>query len=192
MAEPSVNSTFPLIEVLPGWFEQFGLSRERNEAVEDDMNKLFCSKTIAVCYKKVGLLSQGMDTSGIFPKHWSQPHDPFMGYLEGAHLGREIDISFESSPLLRELSLRLLRATMARKRFCAALIIQRVYRSSRAHRLRADARKASQPTRRFSKRISHAFTQPSASSSRGRQMTELKRLTQAKLLLARGVLIDDV
>lgn len=44
------------------------------------MHSLFCSKTIAVCYKNAGLLKADLDCNDIFPKHFSQKSDDFMEY----------------------------------------------------------------------------------------------------------------
>ena len=45
------------------------------EVVVDDLNGLFCSKTVAVCYKAAGLLAPNRHADKFLPKHFSSsPH----------------------------------------------------------------------------------------------------------------------
>jgi len=66
----------------------------------DDLTRLFCSKTVAVCYKAAGLLAPSRDASLFLPKHFAAGHDRFLGLQSGSALGQELPLSFES-PLLR-------------------------------------------------------------------------------------------
>ena len=55
-------------------------SRMRSEAttdepVIDDLAELFCSKTVAVCYKSAGLIAPSRDAGMFLPKHFSHDYD---------------------------------------------------------------------------------------------------------------------
>jgi len=61
----------------------------------DDMKSLFCSKTVALCYKHVGLIPQHRGASDVLPKHFSSKYDYFLALQDGASLGPELPLSFE-------------------------------------------------------------------------------------------------
>lgn len=42
------------------------------------MKSLFCSKTVALCYKHVGLIPQHRGASDVLPKHFSTKYDYFL------------------------------------------------------------------------------------------------------------------
>ena len=130
------NDIFPLSTVLP--FAVHRSLRSSSEVV-DDLSQLFCSKTVAVCYKHVGLLSKGVNANGVFPKHFGHSRDRTMDYHD-ASLGEEIEITFEPKAL-KDLSDRLLvrplRAAVSlfspHERYAA--LIQRCVRRWRAYKL---------------------------------------------------------
>ena len=66
------------------------------DEVHDDLETLFCSKLIAAVYKDVGLLGKNRKSSDFLPKHFSQPYDGYMDLQNGALLGPELPINFES------------------------------------------------------------------------------------------------
>lgn len=86
------NEIFPLGDVVGKLFKP-GITQEHD--VVDDLSSLFCSKTVAVCYKHVGLLARNVDANAVLPKHFGRSRDKTMDYRLGAKLGVEVDISFE-------------------------------------------------------------------------------------------------
>lgn len=91
------NETVPLAEVVraaAGSAWGGGNEDSSAEAEADDLEHLFCSKTIAVCYKNAGLLARGRDASLFLPKHFSAAHDTFLELQGGAALGPETEITF--------------------------------------------------------------------------------------------------
>lgn len=108
----------------------------------------------------------------------------------GAWLGREIDISFETTPA-RKTSLNLLRTTLPMKRFVSALKIQRAYRKHRMRRLRMQRRKLS-ILKRARKALTAALASCYTSQVHRRLLSEVKQISRAKQLLEHGVLVDDV
>lgn len=96
-----------------------------NEAVVDNLEELFCSKTVAVCYKAAGLIAPQRDASTFLPKHFSIDHDKFVDLQGGASLGPEIDISFEPKSVRRfTVAFLALANPMDRKKKRAAEVIQ--------------------------------------------------------------------
>ena len=96
-----------------------------NEAVVDNLEELFCSKTVAVCYKAAGLIAPQRDASTFLPKHFSIDHDKFVDLQGGASLGPEIDISFEPKSVRRfTVAFLALANPMDRKKTRAAEVIQ--------------------------------------------------------------------
>ena len=89
------NHVFPLEDVAKKFFTQ-GI--RQSKPVVDDLSRLFCSKTVAVLYKHIGLLSKTVDANSVFPKHFGQQYDKLMKY-DGGKLGKEVDISFEPKAL---------------------------------------------------------------------------------------------
>ena len=89
------NNVFPLDDVAKQFFTR-GI--RQSEPVDDNLSRLFCSKTVAVMYKHIGLLSKEVDTIRVFPKHFGRKYDNLMRY-EGGKLGQEVDISFEPKTL---------------------------------------------------------------------------------------------
>ena len=88
------NETVPLAEVVRAAAGSWGGNEDDAEAEPDDLEHLFCSKTIAVCYKSAGLLARGRDASLFLPKHFSESHDTFLELQGGAALGPETEITF--------------------------------------------------------------------------------------------------
>lgn len=69
------------------------------EVVADDLNTLFCSKTVAVCYKAGGVLAANRHADSFIPKHFSESYASFLDMQNGATLGPEQRITFESRRL---------------------------------------------------------------------------------------------
>jgi len=84
------NDIFPLGAAAP---HALFRSMWSEEEVQDDLNNLFCSKTVAVCYKHVGLLSKKINANGVFPKHFGHKKDYRLAYVN-AKLSYEVEISF--------------------------------------------------------------------------------------------------
>ena len=131
------NDIFPLSTVIP-----FAVHRSlrSSEDVVDDLSELFCSKTVAVCFKHVGLLSKNIDANGVFPKHFAHPRDKTMAY-SGGRLGPEVEITFEPKALKEfadKLIMMPLRSALARftPHERSAATIQRCVRRWRASALR--------------------------------------------------------
>ncbi len=57
---------------------------------------LFCSKLIAAVYKHIGLLAPSRASSDFLPKHFSTQYDEYLDLQNGALLGPELPINFES------------------------------------------------------------------------------------------------
>ena len=105
------NQAMPLKSVLPAVRHQLnvlgrGVRHARHEVVED-LSALFCSKTVAVCYKAAGLLHKTRHASDFLPKHWSADFDYMLQLRGGAVLAPEVVLTFESE-LQRGLLLRFL------------------------------------------------------------------------------------
>ena len=87
------NQAMPLKSVLPAVRHQLnvlgrGVRHARHEVVED-LSALFCSKTVAVCYKAAGLLHKTRHASDFLPKHWSADFDYMLQLRGGAVLAPE-------------------------------------------------------------------------------------------------------
>ena len=105
------NQAMPLKSVLPAVRHQLnvlgrGVRHARHEVIED-LSALFCSKTVAVCYKAAGLLHKTRHASDFLPKHWSADFDYMLQLRGGAVLAPEVVLTFESE-LQRGLLLRFL------------------------------------------------------------------------------------
>ena len=88
------NQAMPLKSVLPAVRHQLnvlgrGVRHARHEVVED-LSALFCSKTVAVCYKAAGLLHKTRHASDFLPKHWSADFDYMLQLRGGAVLAPEV------------------------------------------------------------------------------------------------------
>ena len=96
------NAAIPFKEVLQAAKKQ-NSAKDINgeEAVVDNLEELFCSKTVAVCYKSAGLIAPNRDAAMFLPKHFAADHDKFCKLQRGASLGPEIDISFEPKTMRR-------------------------------------------------------------------------------------------
>ena len=66
----------------------------------EDMRTSFCSQLVAGAYKRLGLLPADRAASSYFPGDFSAKTSANLTLLAGAHLGREMTISFEHSPML--------------------------------------------------------------------------------------------
>ena len=105
------NQAMPLKSVLPAVRHQLnvlgrGVRHARHEVIED-LSALFCSKTVAVCYKAAGLLHKTRHASDFLPKHWSADFDYMLQLRGSAVLAPEVVLTFESE-LQRGLLLRFL------------------------------------------------------------------------------------
>jgi hypothetical protein len=79
----------------------------RSELFTDDLSHLFCSKTVAVCYKAAGLLAPNRKAHKLLPKHWSETCDDFLNLQGGTSLGPEQRVTFESVRFRRALEVLL-------------------------------------------------------------------------------------
>ena len=68
-------------------------------AVVDDLNELFCSKTVAVCYKAAGVVGANRHADSFIPKHFAYTYNSFLDMQGGVTLGDEHQITFESRRL---------------------------------------------------------------------------------------------
>ena len=73
-----------------------GAGDDGQPAVEDDLQTLFCSKLIAAVYKDAGLLAPHRASSDFLPKHFSAAYDGYLDLQNGAMLGPELPINFDS------------------------------------------------------------------------------------------------
>jgi hypothetical protein len=95
------NAGVPLGQVARAARRQFLDFRQHDGAlpVYDDLTRLFCSKTVAVAYKSIGLLSAARDASDFLPKHFSSRFARFLDLQRGAELGPEMTVTFEPRSL---------------------------------------------------------------------------------------------
>ena len=103
------NEVLPFDEVLRAAIKQ-NTVKDLGKVVVDNLEQLFCSKTVAVCYKSAGLIAASRDAAMFLPMHFAADRDKFCGLQRGASLGPEIDISFEPKRF-RRLSVALLELT---------------------------------------------------------------------------------
>merc|ERR1711935_442671 len=132
------NAAIPFKEILQAAKKQNSVGSNSDEVV-DNLEELFCSKTVAVCYKSAGLIAANRDAGMFLPKHFAADHDKFSDLQRGATLGPEIDISFEPKSI-RKFTLAMLDLTnpAKRKKKRAAELLQRAVRRFLA---RAELRK---------------------------------------------------
>ena len=133
------NAAVPFKEILQAAKKQNEKQDTADAPVIDDLAELFCSKTVAVCYKSAGLIAPSRDAAMFLPKHFSYDFDKFTDLQRGASLGPEIDISFEPKSM-RKFTTTLLELTnpAQRKKKRAAELLQRAARRFLA---RAELRK---------------------------------------------------
>ena len=136
------NEMIPMGQVVRAARKQW-ISFSSSAAVVDDLTQLFCSKTVAVCYKQIGILGANRDASDFLPKHFAGEYDPFLA-LRRARLGEPLTITFEPK-LVRGTVVSLFALTgnsrRARREERAAQTIQNAARRFRARReLRARMR----------------------------------------------------
>ena len=93
------NHVIPLEKVLFAAIGQLSSATsyaKDKEVVVDDLERLFCSKTVAVAYKAAGLLAPNRVGDKFLPKHFSSGYDAFLDLQGGAHLGPPTHVTFES------------------------------------------------------------------------------------------------
>jgi hypothetical protein len=95
------NEVLPFDEVLQAVKKQSSTKNLGGDAVVDNLEQLFCSKTVAVCYKSAGLIAASRDAALFLPMHFAAERDTFCDLQLGASLGPEIDISFENKRIRR-------------------------------------------------------------------------------------------
>merc|ERR1711935_1242607 len=119
------NAAIPFKEVLQAAKKQNSKKDLNADAEVDNLEELFCSKTVVVCYKSAGLIAPSRDAGMFLPKHFAFDHDKFTDLQRGAGLGPEIDISFEPKSM-RKFSVALLELAnpKARKKKRAAEVLQ--------------------------------------------------------------------
>jgi len=96
------NQVIPLGDVLKAARDQFSKwrgSASKDVVYEDNLDSLFCSKTVAVIYKAAGILAPNRKAGRFVPKHFSSDYDHFSDLQNGAFLGPEQRITFESRRL---------------------------------------------------------------------------------------------
>jgi len=141
------NTIVPVGEVLSAARKQVFFLSDTDDK-EDDLDVLFCSKTIAVCYKRIGLIPLRRRAADILPKHFSREHERFLALQGGAKLGPEFAVSFEPH-ILRQAVLAFFGVTQQHasrhaREVRAALAIQHQFRRhwerQVAERKRVDAK----------------------------------------------------
>ena len=93
------NRAIPMGQVIKAARDQIfskSSSYSKEEVVVDDLNALFCSKTVAVAYKAAGLLAGNRRSDKFLPKHFSSGFEAFLDLQGGASLGPEQRVTFES------------------------------------------------------------------------------------------------
>ena len=103
------NAAIPFKEILQAAKRQNSVGSNSDEVV-DNLEELFCSKTVAVCYKSAGLIAANRDAGMFLPMHFAADRDKFCDLQRGASFGPEIDISFEPKSV-RRFSVALLELT---------------------------------------------------------------------------------
>jgi len=158
MNSRGANTIVPVAEILSATRKQVLFVNDRSDK-EDNLDVLFCSKTVAACYKHIGLIPARRRAADILPKHFSSEHDRFLGLQQGARLGPEVGVSFETA-LLRPIVLAFFSITatskQARERR-AAIIIERQFRKHHAQ-MEAERRRIERdPMRRVVARCSQCL-----------------------------------
>ena len=141
------NTAIPVSEVVSAARKQLISFGSGSAAVEDDLDALFCSKTVAACYKAIGIIAANRSAADVLPKHFDEAHEGFLELQGGAWLGPMLPLSFEP-PALRQPVLRLLglagpterRGQQRQKEDRAALRIQVAARRWLARGLSRDLR----------------------------------------------------
>ena len=98
-AKMGQNRGVPMGQVISAARDQLfskSTSVSAKEVHVDDLEQLFCSKTVAVVYKAAGILAPNRIANKFLPKHFSMEHDQFLDLQGGAALGPEQRITFES------------------------------------------------------------------------------------------------
>ena len=95
------NAAVPFKEILQAAKKQNEKETNTDDPVIDNLEELFCSKTVAVCYKSAGLIAASRDAAMFLPMHFAAERDTFCDLQLGASLGPEIDISFENKRIRR-------------------------------------------------------------------------------------------
>ena len=139
------NTLVPFDQVTRAGLRQWKKVEER-DAVIDDLTTLFCSKTVAVVYKSVGLVDHKRDAADFLPKHFAYINTDFLDLKLGASLGPEIRVTFESAAMRTAVSALLAISgidliTGQSKQRKAALAIQSAARRVAATRARDRRRK---------------------------------------------------
>ena len=65
-----MNDSIPFGQVLQAAKKQ-NTAKDHGKVVVDDLNQLFCSKTVAVCYKSAGVIAASRDAAMFLPTHFS-------------------------------------------------------------------------------------------------------------------------
>lgn len=134
------NIAVPLEQVTRAGLRQWRKVEEK-EPVIDDLTTLFCSKTVAVVYKSVGIIDHRRDASDFLPKHLTWLYADILDLKLGAALGPEIRVTFESAAMRTAVSALLAISGIdylsgqSRQRH-AALAIQMAARRAAATRVR--------------------------------------------------------
>ena len=73
------NQVIPFEQVVSAWINAHVYTKEgKDTPVEEDLSKLFCSKTVAVCYKTIGLIAPTRRAQDFLPKHFARGFDSFL------------------------------------------------------------------------------------------------------------------
>lgn len=94
------NRGIPLGKILKAASSMISSSNSYSkDEVVDDLNELFCSKTVAVCYKAAGVVGANRHADSFIPKHFAYRYNDFLDMQGGANLGPEHRVTFESKRL---------------------------------------------------------------------------------------------
>jgi len=95
-----LNVGVPVGQVIKAARKQyFGRIVSRKEVKVDDVQFLFCSKTVAVVYKAAGIVAPNRNAADFLPKHFDEGYEHWLDLQKGASLGPLTHLTFESPNL---------------------------------------------------------------------------------------------
>lgn len=174
------NTGVPFAEVTRAARRQHQ-KHEAPEAVIDDLTTLFCSKTVAVVFKSIGIISERRDASDFLPKHFSWAHYPFLDLRLGADLGPELRVTFESEAVRSAVATFLSVSGIdffsgQQRQRNAALRIQRAARRMAARHERERLRQTRKEASTTAAVLVRAFSGGSAADKSAARITREERL----------------
>ena len=93
---PSISELLTAFLKQEGLITNFISSLNGEKEVQDSLETMFCSKLLAAIYKDIGLLAPHRASADFLPKHFSAAYDGYLDLQNGAILGPELPINFES------------------------------------------------------------------------------------------------